>query len=423
MLAPGTAHGDLRGAPALVTGIAADLRSVIVALVLGVSVSAPTWALRSGAVVCVIVFVTNLGHFRPRVSDLFVTAFAGLAIASTVWTVAPAQTDLGATNTVACAVIFLTVRAAVRRRRDLRIIGIGIVVGCLYGLVELWLQNPTLRAIRLRYDVDAARIGVEGLNYNALAYAFATGAAVLVLLWATIHQPAKRRVAAVAGVAVACAFYVGILLNGTRGAVIAMVLLPVWLLASRFRPRSAFHGLVALALGANIVIFLGLADRVLRDDTISSARETGDLNGRLLVWPVAREAFWDQPLLGHGLDSLMTLAMNPVKTAAHNAWLDTAVGLGVVGLSLFIAIIWFSLSDSAAWRSDLRYVVVGAFIVVSVPITLTGYWTESPLFWGALALFSGLGVLERNRPGDQPDHQEVLVPGSALGRPRNDDYS
>ncbi|GAA4379556.1 hypothetical protein GCM10023146_38870 [Nocardioides caricicola] len=394
MLEAGAAHEDLRGAPALASGIAADLRVMVVGLVLAVAVSSPTWALRTGAVVCACVLVTSLGHLRLRRPDLLVVAFAGLALASTVWTVAPAQTSLGATNTAACAIVFLTVRAVVRRPRDLRVLSISIVGGCLYGLAQLWFQNPLLRAVRLRYDVEAARVGVEGLNYNALAYAFATGAAVLVLLWAAVG-PSRRKVAALTGAAVAIAFYVGILLNGTRGAVIAIVLLPIWLVVSHFRPRVAFHGLVGLAVVANIVVFLGIADGALRNDAVASARETGDLNGRLLVWPVARDAIWEQPLLGRGVDSLMTMSVNPVKTAAHNAWLDTAVGLGLVGLALFIAGIWFSLAEAADWPTDRRYVVVGAFVVVSVPIMLTGYWTESPLFWGSLALFSRLGVLDR----------------------------
>lgn len=384
-------------------GVFADLRLLVVGVIVGMAPWQPDFALRGGAVICAVVLGTAIRSVRISTADVVAIAYAALAVTSMMWAVDEDVTALGVKNSVACVVLFLAVRTIVRRRRDVRGIALALVIGCGIGLWQLWQENPYLRQLRLRYDSGAARVGIEGLNYNALAYAFATGAAAVVLLWATVEDRAHRRAAMVTAGLALLALWAGVLLNGTRGAVIAMVVLVVWLLAARFAPRGAFRWLVGVVIGANVVVFTGWLDSWLRTNTARSVRETGDLNGRLRIWSFAREAFWERPFLGHGLDGIVALRGNPLDTAAHNALLDAGVGLGLAGITLFVATLWAALSQAREWPHDQRYLVVGAFIAVSAPITLSGYWSEAPVFWLALGLFSGIGALRAGldeRAGD-----------------------
>lgn len=404
---------DSRGAMA---GVVADLRLLVVGTVVALTPWQPDFALRTGAAVCGVVLVVSVRGLRVRRADVYAVLYAVLALTSTVWAVDADVTDLGVKNTIACVVLFLTVRAVVRRPRDLRGIAAALVIGCGIGLYRLWQANPTGRQLRLQYDSAAARVGIEGLNYNALAYAFATGAAAVVLLWATSGPTRRRRATLLSAVAV-LAMWVGVLLSGTRGAVVGIVVMLAWLFVTRFAPpQKAFRWLVAAVIMANVLVFSGWADGLLRSTSASSGRETGDLNGRLRIWPFARDAFWDHPFIGHGVDGVIALYGNPLRIAAHNALLDVGVGLGLVGIVLFVATLWTALAQTTEWTSPTRYVVVGAFVAVTAPIMLSGYWSEAPVFWIALGLFSSLGVLE-GRSGLEP--LDELVELDVLHAPRS----
>jgi hypothetical protein len=97
------------------------------------------------------------------------------------WTINEDATNLAIENYLGAFAIFLAVRTVAVNRRSLTIIAAGIVGGWLFALYEL-LASPD-SVVRFRYDVNAARIGLEGLNQNYLAYSFARGVAVVMLLW------------------------------------------------------------------------------------------------------------------------------------------------------------------------------------------------------------------------------------------------
>lgn len=371
-------------------GFVADLRLLVLGVVVAAAPSWPAFALRDGAVLAGLVLLSALPQVRLRAPELAALAFALLAWLSTSWAINAIVSDLGWRNVAACAVLFVTARTVATRRRDVRGLALALLVGCAIGLYRLWVSNPDARALRLEYDSASARVGIEGLNYNALAYAFATGAAFVVLLWLTVENRSRRQLGTVALGATLLVLYAGVLLNGTRGAVVAVLLLLAWLAVSWARPRRAFRALVGLAVVANAIIFTGIADGFLNSRVGQSVRETGDLNGRLRIWPVAREAFWDRPLQGYGVDGVIALPSNPLDIAAHNVFLDAASGLGVAGLVLLVAVLVLSIRDALGWESPRRYVVVGAYVAVLTPIAASGYWIEAPVLWLSLAVLSRL---------------------------------
>jgi O-antigen ligase len=374
-----------------------DLRVLLVGAVLAAGVFAPAFALRSGAIVCSAVLLTCLHRIRFEAPEVLAVLYGVLAVLSTTWSVAPAQSGLGATNTLAVVVLFVTARTVMRRLRDLRIMSLGLLFGCAVGLVQLWLDNPYL-AVRLEFDVRADRVGIEGLNYNYLAYAFATGAGALLLLWVAAQRSQSRAWAAPAALAVAALLYLGVILNGSRGALLAVILLFAWWLIARINPRRMLRAVVLLVLTLNLMVLTGVADDAVRARTARSVRETGDLNGRLAIWPVARDYLWERPFAGYGVDAFSGLSRNPLPIPAHNALLDIGVGMGLLGVALFVGIVWSALGRGARDSDNpQKAVLLGAFIAISAPITLTGYWIESPVFWMSLALFSRLSLLNKGQ--------------------------
>ncbi len=389
-------------APSAAASFISDVRSLVLAAVLATAAWSPNFTLRQGAViVAVIAALTPTALNRLRILDVVVVAYAGFAWASNTWTQAPQWTLLGATNTLACAALFIGIRVAAQRRRDLQLLMAGMVTGSAIGLYRMWSENAGYASIRLEYDANAERIGLEGLNVNALSYGIAVGAAMLVILVAAGRSTTRARLLA-AG-ALLLAFWIGILQTGTRGAVISMILGAVWLaacwLAGRGRRRFPLRALVILAAAFACLIFSGVLDgwlKTLFGDV--SAREDGFLNGRLRAWPIARDLFWSEPIFGAGLDATVA---SPPYIGAHNIFLDVAAGLGIIGLALFIAVIVLALRDGARGSDGgLRALQVGTYLAVATPIALTGFWIEAPVMWTSLALISRLTAF----------HSDALVP-------------
>lgn len=385
-----------------------DARLLIFTVVCVSAASFPTWTLRQGAVVSLALLVTALPDLRLRRPDVFMALYAALAWASLSWAVNPAASALGWRNTVAVAVLFITARALVETRRELRTIALALVAGCVAGLVRLMRENPAER-LRLQYDSTLDRVGIEGLNVNYLAYSFATGAALIFLLWVT-REKRRRPLVGLAAVGLCVAFFAGSILNGTRGSLVAFGLLTAWFVLARTNParflRVALFGTGAAA----IVLVSGWLDEQLAERVGAFARSTGRVDGRLDIWPAARLKFWEHPIVGHGVDSFPVI--NPWKVAAHNAVLDVAVGLGVVGVALLVAVLVSAIREGGEGGSPRAALAMGAFVVVSAPILLTGFWTESPMFWLSLAVMSRLWCLGE-QGSDEIAHQ---VDGDRLGR-------
>lgn len=170
-----------------------------------------------------------------------------------------------------------------------------------------------------------------------------------------------------------------------------------------FWPGRGLRAVYATVITMNVIIGSGLADSFLLSHTQKSFRDTGALNGRLSIWPPARQVLMDHLGLGAGVGTFPKL--NPMGIAAHTAILDMGAGLGVVGLAVFVAIIVTSLvTGTRATQQGKRTLLVGAFMVTSAPILLSGYWIESPAFWMALGMFSQMAVFMPARgtspPGD-----------------------
>jgi O-antigen ligase len=373
--------------------VLADARALIVAAVVAMAAFDPNFALRAGAVMCALIVFSYLRRMRIGLTEVLAVCYALLVAASIQWTADTASTVLATKNTIACITILVAVRLVVTRLRDVKLVGYGFLCGCVIS-IALTVQENTGLKFRLEYHAATTRVGLADVNFNYTAYTLATAGSV-VALFLVMRSTARLGFGRPALYATAMILYAGLLFNGTRGALISFALLGIWWVFGRARPWTSYRILWGVVIVVNLLVFTGRLDHVLASSVGQSARDTGDLNGRLAVWPIARDAIGGHWLIGQGADVLPALAANHLGIAAHNAWFDIGVGLGTPGILLFSGLLYSMLHrDTRNASSPSRQVVVGAFIVVTAPILLSGYWTESPAFWAALALFSRVSVID-----------------------------
>ena len=374
------------------------VRVSLLSIVIAAAPINPTFALRTGAALAVLVFLLSLPVLRTAWVDGIALAYAVAVVVSNYWSIDPVATELSAINTMACVVIFVTTRMVARRRSEWLAFGAAMALGCLYVVYRIFTENA-LRGVSLMLDSTATRYGVENVNANYLAYSLVTGSAILILV---AGHSSRRR--AVILLSVCVVLYIGVIQSGTRGALVGIGLGAAWIglnYAVRFTSSKPLKILLWGLLASSMFITLGALQSLLSGRVAASARETGDLNGRLTVWPLALDQWWDNFWLGQGAGTFPSTTS--LHIAAHNFVLDIGTGVGVVGVTLFVLILqrstWVETKDAAH-----RISLVGMYALANAPLLLSGFWIESPSFWIGMALLSRLGALATPKDGGRADH-------------------
>ncbi len=370
--------------------ILADFRAITLASVAFTCSAAPNFALREGAIIASLCGLTAISSgARTNRVDGAILSYVAIVVLSFFWTDSVDGTRNAAMNAVAYGVIAVSARLSIQRRRDFFLIAGGLVLGAAYLLVVLamgagWTVVSNFQAATGRYTVSS-------LNANYMAYVFVTALWLMVVA----RHLTSRKTRRAPFFLVALAFIPGIYLNGTRAALLSVLLIFLWTLVPKRLAVSLFKVSVVAVVSALFALASGFVDSLITQILVPSARERGDLNGRLSVWPAARELVMTEPLLGHGAASFAHADNNPHQIAAHNAVLDVATGVGIVGLALLVATLWFALATAES-NATLR-LLQGAYLVALAPILATGYWTESPVFWLSISLVAVLPVVQSSR--------------------------
>lgn len=396
----------------LYAGIASRPKALLLAFPLAVVAATapvnPAFALRTGAGICAAVLLVNASRLRFERADILAVLLSLLYATSALWSESPGATIHAATDQAAVLVIFLAVRSVVQNRHALAIISWGYVVGCLYALV-LQAQGETART---QLGDGLTRSGLEGVNANYLAYSLATGIALVMVLW-TARSPTVERTLLLFAAAAMC---VGIMRTDTRGAQISIIALAAWLILSRIAPRRALLVVYWVVGAVSVAILTGLSDQLILPHVSRTIRDTGDLNGRLYMWPQAREILIDHPFSGAGAGTFRLL--NPLGIAAHNAFLELGAGIGIAGILLFAGVLVTALvTGTSTMALRPRNLLIGSFIVVSAPILSSGVWERSPAAWLAIGLFSRITVLDPAREPIDPQPSPTTSGETSNSRP------
>lgn len=385
-------------------------RTLLVAALAGLSTFDPTYTLAVGPTVAVIVFL--LGRPLALKVDAPVVLAALFVLwtwVSMLWTPVEDFTRATALLWTNLLVMFVAVYDVIKSRAQLRTVAVGFVVGGVFTVVKNLYFGPDVAETA----VTTGRAILGNANVNYVAYALTTALALVLVLWGTRTNTKSSILLLGAATAV---LVPGLIATDTRAAQLGALFLGIWALICVFAKRQPIRWLIAIVLMASFCLVTGVLDQASLVFE-SGARVTGDWSGRLVIWPMAREIWAENPVVGVGAGAF--IVTNELGVAAHNFILQTGTGLGIIGVGLLLALIWTALSGKASRRTPLHLWLLGAFIAASAPLFLTGVWETAPAAWFAIAVIARLQTAELNvvsvdvEDGDTGDQSRKKLPGWA----------
>lgn len=358
-----------------------DLLVIYAAVVACASLFYPALSIKAGPIgALALLFVAPSSYVRLRAHVWLLVALSLWSFLSVLWSIDPdTSLRLSITRTV-CAVVVVYLVAVLRTRMHVLVVVYGYLVGCAIATVLLVLAKISgPEGQRIPFAAD--------LNINYVAYALAAGLGLLVMVH-RLHT--GHRVRVVMPFTFAIVILLGIVVTGTRGALLSAAVLVLWLVVSSALRRPPLHLWWTAVVIAATVLVTGLFDQL----TLlfeSGSRSTGDWSGRLKVWPLARDAWIENPVLGVGAGAFETT--NEMSIGAHNAILEIGASLGAVGVALFVAVVVSLLRVRGGLNSE-QALVVGAFLSTTALSYLTGMWDLAIAGWIVLAVVaSAVNVL------------------------------
>jgi O-antigen ligase len=206
-------------------------------------------------------------------------------------------------------------------------------------------------------------------------------------------------------------FLYGIVATGSRTGLIALVATPLLaLLMPRLVARLGWRVLTLYIVGATFLAVMALAIPSVTDlaleryTTLSQIQSEETWNGRWSSWQGALDVIASHPILGVGAGNFAEATIDYSEqvfegavedgeptSVAHNIYLGIASELGLVGLTLFLGVLFFLFRAAVplAQRSDLGTgILVGLIVFMIAGLTLP--WGDHKmvyyLFGSVLAL-------------------------------------
>ncbi|GAB3957843.1 hypothetical protein GCM10027614_74090 [Micromonospora vulcania] len=356
----------------------------------------PWWSFNYVAILAVLAVVLTGRLPRLRALDTVALLTAGWAAASVLWSSRTDLTGAAAYRYISVCLLFVACRHVVRGRRDLLLVGWTYLAGCTVVAFEV----ATGARAQGEVVLFAERYGIDGAEVNGTAYTLAVGV-VLALVLAAAGR--GRAVLRVAPLALAALLGYGVLLTGSRGAAIGIVFGVGAALATRVLPRLTGVTVAAVATALIVLVPWGLTPRaeLLWLDNLYG-RPTGDISGRLSIWPYALSTWSESPLAGSGAG--VFIGTNPFDIGPHNLLLTVGNDLGLIGVLLYFGTMAGALVVAArTGRAGL--LLACAFTGAMLPIWLTGQWETSLAFWLVLGLVTVLpGIWGPPHPPVAPRH-------------------
>ena len=252
----------------------------------------------------------------------------------------------------------------------------------------------------------AERYSATGFDPNDLGVILALALPMAWYIASTTSSALQRwvnRLFMVAGV-------VGILLTGSRGALLAMIaaLMVVPLTLTQVR-RGVRIAAIVVAIAATAVAVNFVPEKAFeRLSTTSSEIQGGDLNSRLRIWKGGLAAVPNAPFHGHGPGGWYpAVGLQIGNVAPHNTWLAILVEEGLIGLVLYIAM--FAVIAKSLLRLPKLERRNGLVQLATLMIGITPLsWHQHKAGWLTLALLASWAVVFAR--AQQPEEQRGEVP-------------
>ena len=177
-----------------------------------------------------------------------------------------------------------------------------------------------------------------GLHANDFGRFFAGSSALLLFVWWEAKSPALRT----AVLATLCVTGIALLLTFSRAGYLAFLVAAGLFILWKFNARSLSLALFGVALVA--VIAPGY---VWRRMTFGFDADANTVSADRIdqIWTPLLPELWKSPLWGNGIDSIMWSAPMRAGEMAivnhpHNAYIQTVLDMGLIGLALLLAFYW-----------------------------------------------------------------------------------
>lgn len=324
----------------------------------------------------ILINLPNRGLFAGP--ELWAVLLAFWAIVRSLFVQIPEAGYSGAKEYVTALLSFVVVSVMGLTRKGIAIIVIGLVAGGIFSVGQMYsgvAAKGGVEYIRVR---DAERFSVSGYNANHPAYCFATGAAMLAAMWMSRR---KDTVVGVAGKSVLAGAIVvlaaGILLAGTRGAMLSMGAVLVVLFFGQVLARSVSGAAMAVFGTVGVVMLVSMMPVLLDRFAMKSNWDTG----RWKVWGRAVEVVVEEPFVGVGPGQFPFVSSAGIYP--HNGVLGVATELGVPGLAVYMLILAMILLETIRTRSFL--IALPVFVAWG-PLFMTGVWERQLVAWVAFGV-------------------------------------
>jgi O-antigen ligase len=236
------------------------------------------------------------------------------------------------------------------------------------------------------------RFSLPGSDPNDMALTIAIGLCLALYL---VHTEGRLMWRLIAGgfVLVAPA---AVIFTGSRGGVVASIIACCGVLPLFSKGRSGTKPAFAVLI-ITLVILSSLlipGETLERISTIGTELNSGDLNGRTILWRGGLRAFVDEPILGSGAGTFHFVVPAGGSKVAHNTFLSVLVEEGLIGFIIFSAIL------TAIGVMLFRLPTVQRFYcVLTCCVWATGVstltWEQRRVTWLLFAFLIGLATPER----------------------------
>jgi O-antigen ligase len=213
------------------------------------------------------------------------------------------------------------------------------------------------------------------------------------------------------GGAIALATILGVVISGTRGAWLAVVLVVPFFIFPRVPLRRRIMAVMgAVAVGILLLQLPGVAD--FSTERLTTALSTGGA-GRTDIWTVAATIYASHPILGVGWANFPVAYTGDVVrasgigfytysgAASHNIVIGTVVELGLVGLGLLaLFLVPLVLRRGSGSEATVIQAALAALLVLAFFLDMIGNHKE---LWLMIGLAAGLTFAARPASGPDPD--------------------
>ena len=193
------------------------------------------------------------------------------------------------------------------------------------------------------------------------------------------------------------AAFLGIVLSGTRTALIAAIPGMAFGFASLTRLRPSTRIAIFLFLTMAIILILPQVQSLRsfqRFSTTTTEITEGDLNNRTNNWREGLKTFTNHPIIGVG--SNMYRSVNSLGKLAHNSFLSVLVELGLIGFALFGILLTIAIIRAWGQRKwDARFWLTYLLVWAICASTLSYEYRKATWLFLGLLISSATLIIHR----------------------------